>query len=147
MNEPRIRHFIHSARRSHVIRACHALYPRLPPSSYPYVFPLFNPSAIDVLVFWDIPSSNRSGFILVTGPSLGASHAPLMDTIQDLEHRKVTRSMFAETLREREEILRSIQDSEWNREVNPLIAQVTSETRLEHDFTKGYVSLIKLLQH
>lgn len=137
MTSPRIRHFIHSARRNFVTNSCQLLYPRLPPSSYHHIFPLFNPSALDLLVFWEIPSSNRTGFILVPGLLLGASHAPMMEAIQELEQKKVIRSMFAETLREREEILQYVQYSEWNREVNPLIARISSKTRVLHDFSHG----------
>ena len=90
-------------------------------------------------MFWEIPSQGRSGHILVTGAPLGAAHAALQEVIQDVEQSKGVRSMFAETRREREEILEAIRSSEWNMEMNPLSTAVECPDRIEHDFSVGYV--------
>ncbi|KAG6381059.1 ER-golgi trafficking TRAPP I complex 85 kDa subunit-domain-containing protein [Boletus reticuloceps] len=94
-------------------------HPHIPATSNPRVFPLFNPLSVDFLLFWEIPSEQRAGFILLSGVNLGASHAALQEVIENVESAKVKRSMYAETQREKMEILRSIRDSDWNAEMNP----------------------------
>ena len=98
---------------------------------------MYNPWAVDVVLFWDIPVSGRSGFLLVTGLILGATHAPLQDVIQSVEQQRAKRSMFAETRREREDILEAIRNSEWNMEMNPLVTFVRCDEVVAHDFATG----------
>ena len=61
------------------------------------------------------------------------------DVIREVEQGKAKRSMFAETEREREDILNGIRECEWNFEMNPLVASVRSEEIISHDFSKGWV--------
>ena len=88
-------------------------------------------------MFWEIPSEQRTGFILLSGLNLGAGHAALQEAIENVESAKVKRSMYAETQREKMEILQLIRDSEWNAEMNPLVA--TIQGVVEHDFSRGCV--------
>ncbi|KAH8120206.1 ER-golgi trafficking TRAPP I complex 85 kDa subunit-domain-containing protein [Phellopilus nigrolimitatus] len=132
---------LHLGKRYVVSQSAIINHPYIPSSTHPHIFPLYNPSAIDVLLFWDIPSLNRSGYVLVTGLLLGAVHAPLQDVIQAVEQGKAKRSMFAETQREREEVLGGIKASEWNMEMNPIVTAVQSEEVVEHDFSTGPCSV------
>ena len=75
--------------------------------------------------------------MLITGLLLDATHAPLQEVIQAAEQRKAKRSMFAETQRERESILDVIRHSEWNMEMNPLVAIVRCDEVVVHDFSTG----------
>ena len=93
---------------------------------------------MDFLVFWEIPSEQRTGFILLSGLNLGAGHAALREAIEKVENAKVKRSMYAETQREKTEILQSIRDSEWNAEMNPLVVTIQQDI-VEHDFSLGCV--------
>ncbi|KAF8445809.1 ER-golgi trafficking TRAPP I complex 85 kDa subunit-domain-containing protein [Boletus edulis BED1] len=118
-------------------------HPHIPATSNSRVFPLFNPLSVDFLLFWEIPSEQRAGFILLSGVNLGASHAALQEVIENVESAKVKRSMYAETQREKMEILRSIRDSDWNAEMNPLVVTV-QEGVIEHDFSRGiYLAPVK----
>ncbi|EJD04067.1 uncharacterized protein FOMMEDRAFT_106503 [Fomitiporia mediterranea MF3/22] len=137
LSSPQMKHLLHAGRRRVTSESVKIAHPHIPPSSHPHIFPLYNPSATDVVLFWDIPSLNRSGFLLVTGLLLGASHAALRDVIQEVEQRKAKRSMFAETQREREDILEAIRNSEWNMEMNPLITTVRCDEVVYHDFSTG----------
>lgn len=49
------------------------------------------------------------------------------------------RSMYAETQREKEEILDAIRGSEWNADVDPIAVSLQHGRALEHDFAEGYV--------
>lgn len=133
-----MRHFIHSGRRRVVCRSLAASHPQIPLELHRAIFPLYNPSSVDVLVFWEIPSQGRSGHVLVTGLTLGASHAPLRELIEDMETAKVKRDMYAETRRERLDVLDSVKRSEWNVAMNPLAVIVKDGAIVNHDFTKGY---------
>jgi hypothetical protein len=113
-------------------------HPHIPAITHPQVFPLFNPFSVNFLVFWEIPSEQRTGFVLLSGLNLGAGHAALQETIEKVESAKVKRSMYAETQREKVEILQSIRDSEWNAEMNPLVVTI-QEGVVEHDFSRGCV--------
>jgi trafficking protein particle complex subunit 8 len=108
---------------------------------YPFIFPLYNPASVDIVVFWDIPSEQRSGHICIAGITLGASHAALKEVIEAIEGAKVKRSMYAETQREKAEILDSIKESEWNAEMNPLVLSLQGTGTLLHDFTQGFVEV------
>lgn len=67
---------------------------------------------------------------------LGTTHGGLREIMEEVEQVRVTRNMYAETQRERMEILHAIRDSEWNTEANPLSVTVENNPVVEHDFTK-----------
>lgn len=90
-----------------------------------------------MVVFWEIPSQNRKGHITVYGTRLGAAHAALDDIIDRAENSKVKRSMYAETQREKLELVEGIKNSEWNEEMDPITVGVEDVGAIEHDFSKG----------
>ena len=94
---------------------------------------------MDVIVFWDIPSQARSGHILIPGVTFGAGHAALKEIIEDAEGAKVKRNMYAETRREKEDILDSIRASDWNAEMNPIVIDQQHGRTVKHDFSQGCV--------
>jgi trafficking protein particle complex subunit 8 len=116
-----------------------ALHPHIPVVSHPSIFPLYNPTTLDVAVFWEIPSQQCSGHLLISGVTLGAGHAALKGIIEDAEGLKVKRSIYAETRKEKEEILYAIRASEWNAEMDPIVVSVPSGVRIGHEFSRGYV--------
>ena len=91
------------------------------------------------MLFWEIPSQGRHGHNLVTGLTLGATHAPLRELIEEAETAKVKRSMYAETQRERVEMLEGIRRCEWNAEVEPLAVISQGGQVIQHDFSQGCV--------
>lgn len=141
------RHFIHSGRRITTASAIQRHHPYIPSSVHQHVFPLYHPHSLDIVIFWDIPSQERSGHILLSGLILGAGHAPLAEVISEAENMKVKRSMYAETTRQRAEILQSARTCEWNAEMNPINVSVESGTTVEHDFTKGCASPLPMVSH
>ncbi|KAG5652297.1 hypothetical protein H0H81_005519 [Sphagnurus paluster] len=112
-------------------------HPHIPSQSHPHIFPLYNPAAVDFLVFWEIPSQRRSGYITLSGLVLGASHAALGDILEVVGGAKVKRSMYAETQREKAEMLNAISKSEWNAEMNPLVLLLQEPDTVYHDFMQG----------
>ena len=84
-------------------------------------------------------SERRRGYVTVPGLLLGACHAPLDQVIQQSETAKAKRTMYAETTREKGEILEAVRASEWNAEMDPTVVRVVSEPRIEHDFSQGYI--------
>lgn len=95
--------------------------------------------SMDFLVFWEMPSQGRHGHCLLTGLTLGATHAPLRELIDDAESAKVKRSMYAETQRERAQLLNTIRHSEWNAEADPLVVTSLDGQVVSHNFSHGYV--------
>jgi hypothetical protein len=94
-----------------------------------------------MVIFWDIPLEQRSGYICITGITLGANHAALKEVIEAVEGAKVKRSMYAETQREKAEMLNGIRESEWNAEMDPLVLSLQETGALLHDFTQGFVEV------
>ena len=88
-------------------------------------------------MFWSIPSQHRFGLATLTGLALGARHAAMSEVIENSENAKTNRSMYAETQREKAEILGSMRNSEWNAEMDPLFVAMQGQTIFTHDFSKG----------
>lgn len=139
LNESSLRHFITSGQRNFMSRLISAAHPHIPARSHPSIFPLYNSSSVDAVVFWEIPSQQRSGHLLIPGITFGAGHAALKEIIDDAEGIKVKRNMYAETQREKNEILDAVRRSEWNAEMNPIVVTLQHGHKLEHDFTQGCV--------
>lgn len=90
-----------------------------------------------MIIFWEIPSQGRGGYIAAYGTKAGAAHAALNDILDKAENSKVKRSMYAETVREKKELLDGIRTSEWNAEMDPIDVSVQDVGPIEHDFSKG----------
>jgi hypothetical protein len=116
-------------------------YPYITPALHPYIFPLYHPHSLDVLIFWDIPSSERSGHVLISGVNVGAEHGALNAIIQETQELKVKRIMYAETDRERSSILEAIRASEWNAEMNPVSLTTIEPGVINHDFSERSESI------
>jgi trafficking protein particle complex subunit 8 len=114
-------------------------HPHIPPRFHPSIFPIFSPSSVDFVVFWEIPSQGRVGHCLVAGPALGARHALLRELLGKAASAKPKRNMYAETQRERVEMLEAIRVSEWNAEMDPLAVISHSGQQIKHDFSTGWV--------
>jgi hypothetical protein len=116
-------------------------HPYIAAALHPYIFPLYHPHSLDVLIFWDIPSSERSGHVLISGANVGAEHGALNAIIREVQELKVKRSIYAETERERASILKAIQASEWNAEMNPVTLTTIEPGVINHDFSERSVSI------
>jgi len=110
-------------------------------STLPFIFPIQNPQGLVIIVFWEIPSEGRQGFVIVPSLLLVAVHAPLDEIIQRSETAKVKQTMYAETTREKGAILEAVRACEWNVDMDPIVMWVVSEPHIEHDFSQGYVIL------
>ncbi|OJA16247.1 hypothetical protein AZE42_00079 [Rhizopogon vesiculosus] len=135
--DPFVAHFVTNARRIAVSRMLAQSHLRIPVSSYPSIFPLYNPLSVDFVIFWEIASEQRSGHILMSDIVLGAKHAALREAIEEVESAGVKRIMYAETQREKTETLQAIRDSEWNAEMNPIVVNVKDGLVIVHDFSQG----------
>ena len=131
------RRFIYDRRRHAVVQSITSSHPHIPARVREYTFPLYNPSSLDILVSWSIPSEGRSGIHVLSDLCVGVGHAALREILEETENMKATRSMYSETQQERAEILQAISNSEWNTEMNPLVVQFEGTEVIKHDFTKG----------
>ncbi|KIO08413.1 hypothetical protein M404DRAFT_134508 [Pisolithus tinctorius Marx 270] len=134
---PAVSHLYFCGRRNVVASSIARSHPHIPEASRSSTFPFYNPLSLDILVFWEIPSEQRCGFTLLSSLTLGSSHGGLQEIISDVEQAKMKRSMYAETQREKMEMLESIRNSEWNAVSNPLVVSVEDGLVIEHDFDKG----------
>ena len=132
-----ISYFVRQNKRKAVWQSLSRVYPTIPRASYHTVFPLYNPASLDLLVFWEMPSQGRCGHVLASGLTLGAEHGDLGSMIDEAESAKVKRSMYAETQREKMEVMRAVRGGEWNVNSNPVVVSVECELVVEHDFESG----------
>lgn len=139
LSNPVTRHLVHAGRRNHVCRQILTQHPHIPQPLHRSIFPLYNPTFLDFLIFWEIPSQERHGHVLLPFFNLGAEHAPLTNVLQEVEQTKAKRSMYAETERERQEVILGVKNSEWNAEMNPVVVSVLDGVTVEHDFTSRRV--------
>ncbi|KAL7285211.1 hypothetical protein ACG7TL_000304 [Trametes sanguinea] len=137
LHTPATRHFIHCGRRTMTAQSTAAAHPNIPTRLHRSIFPLYNPSTVDIVLFWSLPAQKRAGHILLQGPMLGAEHAPLRELVEAARNTKVKRSMYAETQRERAAILEAVEACEWNRELDPVAVFVTDGEVVQHDFRQG----------
>ncbi|KIM32672.1 hypothetical protein M408DRAFT_184959 [Serendipita vermifera MAFF 305830] len=134
---PYLLHFILASRRRCALQTLIAAFPTIPPNHLQLLFPLYSPYALDLVLFWNLPSSNRHGFIPAFDIQLGVGHGLLNEVIERAVESK-GKSMYAETKREHELLLRHFRESEWNRETNPVVVSVVPiQSTIEHDFTRG----------
>lgn len=127
---------LHQGRRNIITRELMARHPYVAPNLHPYIFPLYHPHSLDVLLFWDIPSSGRSGRVLISGGTIGAEHGALHNVIREAEETKVKRSIYAETQMERASILEAIRTSEWNAKMNPVLLTTIEPGVIHHNFSE-----------
>ena len=118
-------------------QAIASAHPDIPSHLHRSTFPLYNPSNVDIVVFWELPTQKRAGHVLLQGPTLGAHHGGLHEIIDGAENMKVKRSMYAETQHEREAILQAVKNCEWNMETDPMLVLAKDGTVVEHDFRQG----------
>lgn len=137
LNDTATRHFIHCGRRTDTCRTIAISHPHLPHRLRHHTFPLYHPYSVDAVIFWQIPSQKRAGHVLVTGLNVGAGHAALKEVLEDAEGAKVKRDMYAETQREKADIIESIRVSEWNTEMNPIVVSSQDNVSTSHDFSRG----------
>lgn len=90
---------------------------------------------VDFIIHWEMPLHERFGYIVISGLRLGAEHALLNDVLH--RERQVKRSMYAETEKERSDVLDSIERSEWNGDSSPIYVDIRHEEYATHDFTEG----------
>ncbi|KAF6766545.1 ER-golgi trafficking TRAPP I complex 85 kDa subunit-domain-containing protein [Ephemerocybe angulata] len=136
-HSPSLQALLHAGRRKYASEVSSLQHPHIPAQSLPHIFPLYNPASVDVAVFWEIPSQGRQGYTTIYGTRIGAAHAPLNDIIDKSENTKVKRSMYAETQREKLELVEGIRNSEWNAEMDPISVSVEDVSEIDHDFSKG----------
>jgi trafficking protein particle complex subunit 8 len=127
---------LHQGRRNIIARELMARHPHIALNLHPYIFPLYHPHSLDVLLFWDIPSGGRSGHVLISGTTIGAEHGALHNIIREAEETKVKRSIYAETQMERANILEAIRTSEWNAEMNPVLLTTIKSDVIHHNFSE-----------
>ncbi len=130
---------LHEGRRNIILRQLAAQHLYIATAIHPYIFPLYHPYSLDIILFWDVPSEGRSGHVLVSGPIIGAVHGALNAAIREVEEMKVKRSMYAETQRERESIMEAIRACEWNAEMNPVSLVTIEPDIIRHQFSELYV--------
>ena len=130
---------LESSRRMSTLRLLADQFDNLSASTLAMIFPLRNPQGLDIIVFWEIPSERRRGFVIVPSLLLGAGHAPLDEIIKLSETAKVKRTMYAETTREKKAVLEAVRASDWNADMDPIVVRVVSEPCIEHDFSQGFV--------
>lgn len=73
----------------------------------------------------------------MSGLTLGAEHGDLGSIIEEAESAKVKRSMYAETQKEKMEIMKAVKGGEWNVNSNPVVVSAEYELVVEHDFESG----------
>ncbi|KDQ08436.1 hypothetical protein BOTBODRAFT_148671 [Botryobasidium botryosum FD-172 SS1] len=137
---PSLQHIIQTCRRHHVSRSVIAQFPGVPPTDHPYIFPLYTPTDVSLLISWEIPSERRAGFTSISGVVVGPGDGSLREVFQrveDADAKSKTRSLYAETGIQKNILLRAIRESEWNVDENPLAVQVRVDGRIQHDFTAG----------
>lgn len=140
---PHVWQEVHSSKRRITAEALQNSNPHIPPASHPFIFPLHHPYAVDLVVFWKI-GHDRQGHLLISGLQLGASHGLLNPVLDRVERTKATRNMYAETAREKAEIIKGIRNSAWNAEMNPLVLAAEVKDHLEHDFSNSEPCIVPI---
>lgn len=126
-----------AARRRTATSLLEAQYIHIPRDSHRYLFPLYHPNALDIVIHWSLPSEQRTGMLVLSNQlTLGASHGAFDSILESAASGKTKRTMYAETQRAQLEIVQAVRASEWNREMNPLVVSVASATAT-HDFAQG----------
>jgi trafficking protein particle complex subunit 8 len=133
---PEAVYFLYESLRTSQARATATAHPLIPATSHACIFPFHHPRSLEIAVSWEIPSQKRHGVIFASGVALGAGHDALREVLSATDVAGGGRSMYAETAREKAQIIDALRTSIWNAEMNPLVVLAADET-VEHDFENG----------
>lgn len=97
----------------------HRQFPSLDPTALAKIFPLFNPFTIDLIVFWQLPQTNRTGWHYL--PDLEATRGPNV-VIDLLEKAAATfgGGRYEESAQERLKLIEQIHTSDLARSDCPV---------------------------
>jgi trafficking protein particle complex subunit 8 len=129
---------MHGSRR--IVQAAQnaSVHPLIPRHTHAQIFPLYHPRALDVFVHWSMPSQSRTGIALAS-LDVGAGHGALRELIDAGDGAgSSTRSMYAETQREKEEMVHGLSASGWNALMDPVVVYA-KDGGMDHDFENGWV--------
>ncbi|ORY80223.1 ER-golgi trafficking TRAPP I complex 85 kDa subunit-domain-containing protein [Leucosporidium creatinivorum] len=109
--------------------------PTISPTLHSSLFPLFSPSSLDLLLFWQIPSTGQQGHHHLADIPLGAGHDRLKAVLELAELK--AGGLYAESQRERTALLAGLRRSELGVDEMPAQVSVVVEENGEHEFERG----------
>ncbi|KAM0793278.1 hypothetical protein ACM66B_000739 [Microbotryomycetes sp. NB124-2] len=136
--EPASSQLLHSTIATHRTLRSSSLatqFSTLPASLHRWLFPLFNPFSLDLLVFWHVPATKQRGYHHLTGIPLGATSNELRSVLRSAELK--AGGLYAESQRERTMLLSSLGRSEFGRDDNPVKVWIEVDDVVSHDFDQG----------
>jgi hypothetical protein len=119
-----------------VRRSLATAHPYIPSELHPNIFPAWHPATIQLVLTWEISSESRRGHVIVPVGELGANHASLHTILSEQRETTAKRSMYAETQTEKQDVLKALEESIWNREMDPLMVTIQN-AHVRHDFSQG----------
>ncbi|KAI5480856.1 (transport protein particle) complex protein Trs85 [Pseudohyphozyma bogoriensis] len=109
--------------------------PTIPKDLHQYLFTLFNPRSIDLVVFWTVPSTGVQGHHHLVDIPLGAATNSLTQVLETAELK--AGGLYAESQRERSTLLAGLRRSELGVDGNPIEVVIEVADAVDHDFDAG----------
>ncbi len=107
-------------------------FPSIPRNQFPYIFTLYTPRSLDLIVFWTIPSQNRQGHHLLADLKFGPGENSVAAALKLAETR--TSGMYEETQKERAKLINNLSRSEYAADDSPIFISCESTTVVDLNF-------------
>lgn len=118
------------ASRSSLRRAAlRSQFPSIAKSLHPHLFRLFSQRSLDLVIFWSIPEKQIRGHHLVADLQIG----PSTDSVGALLEKAsgIAGGIYAESQRERAQLLSNFRQSEYAQAEMPLVISVELPTQVD----------------
>ncbi|CED84527.1 Protein with predicted involvement in meiosis (GSG1) [Phaffia rhodozyma] len=113
-------------------------YPLIPSTNLHAIFPLFGPSDVSMLVFWEISSQNRAGHVVVPISSVGPSESIFLRSEDKEDGARVVRSMFEATDNAKRALMDCVLSGPLGIEDDPVVVAIEVDSEFaRHPFSQG----------
>eukprot|EP00158_Paraphelidium_tribonemae_P008436 Partr_v1_DN28579_c0_g1_i2_m72538 putative trafficking protein particle complex len=124
------------------------MYPAIPSSKMHNIFPLYNSNDVDLIVYWQIPSTDRFGQHHVVGMNVGLQQQAIPPSwnLKKQIQLHPGRSLFARTEHEKNALIRSIlQNRHVPKARAPVCVHMKCQDRFTIDFEAGSFHWISMV--
>ncbi|CAG8460304.1 5163_t:CDS:10 [Ambispora gerdemannii] len=127
------------------INALSNQFPALTQKQHEQIFTLYTTNDVDLVIYWNIPSSQRQGHHYIIGINLGVQQNPFQGKeILALVASAPNRALFEQTIKERAILVNSLLKNKHFKEESPLKVLLKCKDMYEHNFVSESLCVLPI---